>query len=358
MVAALGVFVYSKLSPRIYESNATIYAQNGSSMASFLSNLPISISTGATGNNYLLTVLKSDTLAISTIDDMKLRTNPLFAGDEHMSLQEALEKFRENVHAKEGKSGGIVLSVRAKDPRLAADIANRMLDGLQSAIVTSSKRKVAFISGKLSQTSDDLEEAEDAMQRFMETNQVASLTDETKSLVDQLSALDGKLLEQDVEIKSVNAELASAGNLDSLVDLEVRSQALQSSRDYMVKKRDDLRARLKTLPSVATKYARLQRRIAVLSKTFELLTEQLQLARITQQGEDGQYQIVDRARPNPKKVAPRVLVNTLVAGIGAFVIIAFAVTVGAAGTRARNARPSVGTMHAPAPPTAGAARRG
>ena len=77
---------------------------------------------------------------------------------------------------------------------------------------------------------------------------------------------------------------------------------------------------------MAADYARLERNIAVYSKTFEILNQQYQLERITQKGEDGDYQIVDRAQPDPKPVAPRKSTNAAVGGVLCFMLTAALIT--------------------------------
>jgi uncharacterized protein involved in exopolysaccharide biosynthesis len=327
LVGALSGFVVSTLQPRIYESRATIYANQSRTSASILSGLPIAINSGlGIPSGYYTALLESDTMIGNVITRLKLLQLREFTHGRRLNMQEATRCLKRSVDVKENRSGTVDILTRSTSPYLAARIGNTMLDCLGGMVVTASRRKVVFISGKLDETMRDLRNAEDDMRRFLEANDIAAIDEQTKALIEEMSALDGQLLALDVESQQLSSRLATAGELDSLVDDEVQRRAVESSRSFVMEKRAKLQEKLARLPEVATKYARLERRISVLNRTFEMLTQQYQLERITQQGEDGDYQIIDRARPDKLKISPRTAVNTGVGGALAFALAALAIS--------------------------------
>lgn len=304
VVAGAAGFVYSRTLPRVYQSSASIFVQSSSGAASLLKSIPIPMMSAGTSTGYLQTLLQSEALATTTINKLKLGRNPRFAIDGPLDRVKALEAFDKAVTINETKNGAVTITVRTYDPRLAADIANTMLDGLGKMVVTSGRRKADFIEQRLAETTRDLASAEEEMSGFLTRHKVAGIEDQTRQLITELGELESKLLDLDAELESVRSQLTNAGNLDSLVDQEVRKRALESSRGLIAAREKEVRAQLEALPAIGVRYARIQRRIAVLTQTFQTLTEQYQLARITQKGEDGDYQIIDRAEPNPERVAP------------------------------------------------------
>jgi uncharacterized protein involved in exopolysaccharide biosynthesis len=317
LIAVLGSsvgFIVSRYLPKTYQATAMIFVQHNSQAASLLRNLPVSLGSSGDSSGYLLTLLQSETISRKVIKRLDLLHEPAFIDSEKPSLHDALDRLQKDVKVVETKKGGIKLIVKSRSPKLAADIANSMLDTLGSLVVTASAKKVEFISERLDETSRDLAKAEDEMTRFLQTNDITSIEEETKSMIRQLTELDGKLLTLDEEIKAVSSELENSGELSALVDREVRKKSIESSRAYVLGKREELHRKLSTLPTVTTEYARIERNLMVLGKTYELLTEQHQLATITQKGEDGDYQIVDKARINKEKVAPRNMVNAALGG--------------------------------------------
>ncbi len=327
LVGALCGFTVSRILPRIYQSRATIYAKQSRAGASILSGLPIAINTGSgNSSSYYAALLESDVMLRSVITRLQLLRLREFTHGRKLSMEKATRRLRRSVDVKENRDGTLDVLTRCTSPYLAARIGNTMLDCLDGMVVTTSRRKVAFISGKLDETMRHLREAEDDMRRFQEANDIALVDEQTKALVEEISALDGRLLALDVESEELSSRLANAGELDSLVGDEVRQRSVESSRSFVMEKRAELQEKLALLPEVATSYARLERRIRVLNKTFEVLTEQYQLERISQQGEDGDYQIIDRARPVMLKISPRTAVNTGAGGALAFTLAAFAIS--------------------------------
>ncbi|MCL5105524.1 MAG: Wzz/FepE/Etk N-terminal domain-containing protein [Armatimonadetes bacterium] len=313
LLGAVSGFVISKVLPKTYQSSATIYVQQSGGV-SFLRDLPIPIgSSGGTSSGYLLSLLQSSTLSKIVSDRLKVEKNPNYMAN--------------CVNIQENKNGSITVLAKAHDPKLAADIVNTMLDNLSSLVVTASKRKAEFIAQKIEETTRNLSRAEDRLKDFMEKNDVTAVEEDAKSLIQQSAELDAKLLSVNQELESVKSELGNVGDLNTLVDQEVRKRSLESARDYVVKKREEMRARISKLPAVGAQYARLQRDVMVLSKTYELLVEQYQIASITRKGEDGDYQIIDRAKPNRKKIAPRTTVNTALGGMLCFFITAMSISV-------------------------------
>jgi uncharacterized protein involved in exopolysaccharide biosynthesis len=326
LIGAIVGAVFSIVSPKTYQSTATIYVQGSSSLASQLNDLPISLGAGSgSSSDYLQVLLQSDTFAQFVVSKLHLQSNPNFAGNRRIDIQDAIRQFRSCVSVQTGKTGATSIDVKAHNPRLAADIANAMLDHLGEVAVTQSDRKKEYTSRKLDETSRDLDAAEDRMRKFLEKNGIASIDDQTKSMVQALSDLESKLVSLDTDIESLRSQLANAGDLDTLVDSEVQLKTLESSRKYLASKRDELHKQIERLPNVGARYARLQRDIESLSKTYEILTEQYQLASITRQGEDGDYQIIDRARPNLKKVGPHTMINTAMCGMLALIIAIIAI---------------------------------
>lgn len=315
LIGAAVAFGISRMIPKTYVAKALVYPKQSDTTSQLLRGLPILVGgSDRSYSGYILALLQSETLLGSVADKLHLNTRKDFTFGKSLKPEEVLERLRKQVTVVENKNGSIQIAVKAANPYLAAAIANSMLDRLDTMVVRTSRRKVDFISQKLEETTRDLQKAEDEMLAFQERYDVAAIEEQTTGLIDQLTELDGRLLVIDVELEEVRSRLANAGELNSLIDDQVRQKALEASRNRIVEARSRLQEKMLTLPSVAVKYGRLKRRIAVLSKTFELLTEQYQLARITQQGEDGDYQIIDRARPKTKKVAPRTLVNTAAGG--------------------------------------------
>ena len=330
VLGCMAGFICSRILPKTYASSATIYVQQSSNATSLVRNLPVPLgslgsSSGGTGYGYILTLLRSESLRTITIRNLKLLDNPTFTYNEKLTDIQALDRLFKMISVLEGKDGAITLGVEARDPQLAANIVNTMIDGLGKLVQTASTRKADFIEHKLSTTSKDLARAEEEMSKFMETHDVAMIDEQTKGMIQQLGALDIRLLDLDARLQSLDSDLVNEGNLSKLVDTQVQRKSLEQSRNYIAGERDNLKAHLDKLPEVSTQYVRIQRKITVLNNTFQMLTEQYQIARITQKGEDGDYQVIDRAEPDPRKVSPKTIPICLLGAILADVLAAMVI---------------------------------
>ena len=314
-VGALCGLVVSLLLPRVYESRATIFPQQSRATLSLASQLPIPVNMGGTPSGYYTALLKSDTMLVKTIDRLRLLRNPYFSRGESLDLNTAVRRLRKFVNVKDNRDGSVSVIVRLTNPYLAARVANTMLDLLGGMVETEYKRKVRFIAKKLRETAHDLRKAEDEMKRFLEANDIAAIDEQSRAAIQELSELDARLLAADAELQEVTSRLKNAGDLESLIEDEVRKRALESSRELIVERKAELEKKLATLPQLATQYGRLKRRVELLNQTYATLTQQYQLERITQQGEGGDYQVIDRARADKQKVAPRTAVNTVLGGM-------------------------------------------
>lgn len=322
-------FTATRFVPKTYQSTAVIFAKQSRS-SDLMRSLPIPLISSSGGTSgYFTAILQSQTCLRRVITRLDLPNNPVFTRGKKMTTDEVIKRLEKTVDVKDNKSGSTNIAVKAWSPRLAADIANAMVETLGGLVVRTSKRKADFIAARLDETTRDLRNAEDEMQHFAEKTDVASIDEQTKDMVRELGELDGRLVSLDVELEEVSSRLSNSGELESLVDLEVRKKAIESSRSVVSAKRAELQDKLESIPGVAANYGRIQRKIMVLSSTFEILTQQYQMERITQQGEDGDYQIIDRARPNMKKVAPRTMVSIASGGMLGMVLGAFVASAGA-----------------------------
>ncbi len=267
------------------------------------------------------------------ISDLDLTSQAGYRNVRSGDSSEVIELLRRRTYIGEGKSGSVAVVAKARKPKLAANIANAFLDNLGKLVTTSSMRKASFISEKLGGVGEKLEGAEEKLLQFQEANDVNIIGEETASMISKLFELDGRSVALEMELLQIESGLANSGELSALVELEVKKRALEKSKEYLDKQIDEIQRGMNALPAVSLRYARLRRNVGILSKTFELLTEQYQLASISQYGEDGDYQVIDRARPVEKPVSPRMMLNTAIGGMLGFFASAFLVA--SAGRSAR-----------------------
>ncbi len=325
--AVLG-FGFSKITPKTYQASASIFIQGSQHGSSLLRDLPIALPSAGSDSTYYVALLKSESLMRNVIIRLHLLQEESLTHSRPVSEDEMLVKLGKLVSVKDDKSGGIIITATSRKPQLAADICNSMLFSLDKMVVRTSARKADFISRKLDETSSDLRLTENKLLLFSQKHDVTEIEEQTRQFIIRYGDLESRLISLNAQLQELDSELKNAGELDTLVELEVRRKSIAASRDYVLKQKDAMHAKLAGLPALAATYSRLQRNVATLTKTYGMLTEQYQLARITQQGEDGDYQIIDTAHPKKKPVGPSTTANTALGGILGLALAAVAVNMG------------------------------
>ncbi len=324
-IGALIASSFSFIQPKLYKSDSALFIQSNSLTPNVSSSLPIPFSITNNSSTYILSLLNSDTMARNIVSKLHLEKERAFClRDVPVSRDFAIQRFKKTLNVSESK-GLITISITTANPKLSAKIVNAIVDHLGNLITGRSEKKIDYLSRKLEDTENKLRKAEDDLLNFQKKNDITAIDKETSGIVEEFMKLDNRLLEINVELEQIQSTLDNSGDLNNLVELEVRKKSLEASRDLISDKLNEMQRRVDNLPSVVLEYARLQRNVGVLTKTYELLTQQYQMANISQYGEDGDYQIIDRARPIMQPVSPKVKFNTLLGGMIGFLVSAFLV---------------------------------
>lgn len=267
----------------------------------------------------LLNILKSRTLTekiIHHFDLMKVlfakqynpQTNTFFEGFPAFLkpvpvLEDGVSKFQKKVAKVEDekKTGLLKISVSMKDPNLAAKVANRMVLELQDFIennsLTVSKRNRVFLEEQLVKTRAKLLEAGKELNQFYASNKISSV-------VPQL----------DVEVGSYQTTPKAFEEFqDEFSDLSNQIKKTEEKKE---------KARVTQVPGqVYLQFLNLNREL--LSKTYALLTQQYELAKIDEAKEDLAFQIIDKAEVKVRQDSPKLPINLAVGFLGGFSLAIF-----------------------------------
>lgn len=261
----LAAMTFSLLSPKIYESTATIITPKetgGSGILSAIAAMGISQQiTGMSGPSLALNrdifigILKSRTVAQNLVEQFKLKDYY-----EASHIESAIKALKQATKISVSKEGVISVQVEDKSPKMAADIANaytEQLDRLMTRFGTGtagSQRR--FISEQLVKVQEELKAAEESMKQFQERNRAILLGDMANSM---------------------------------------RLPAAQ-------------------VPKVGIDLVRLMRDLRVQESVYILLTQQLEQAKIGEAQDTPLVQVLDRAVPAFYKSKPKTLLNMVIAG--------------------------------------------
>lgn len=320
--------IVSLITPKYYNAKAVIMpiGKGGggglSALAGQFGGLASLVGVGGVGTQTLTTqflaLLNTRTLAEEMINKHDL-VPIIFEGSkpgEKLSMESAVGGLLGSVKFMDDKKNGtIIISAEFKDPKLAAEVANGYVEGLQKFIngnaFTVAKRNRIFIEEQLSQNKRDLLEAGKELNEFYKGGRVSSV--ESKIDVPITGGLQG-----------VDTPPSDAHN-DTVIELE-KLQKQEAEIATVLNQRptaNDQRQVVKDVPQqVYLQYLTLRRNL--LTQINTLLTQQYEMAKIDEAKDELAFQVIDPARIPEKRFKPRRKQMVMVAFVSSLLIGIFA----------------------------------
>ncbi|HET9250539.1 MAG TPA: GNVR domain-containing protein [Candidatus Eisenbacteria bacterium] len=286
--------VLSLLMPKWYSARAVLLPptedDSGSSMAQFLPRGFGAIRLPGTSSlaDIFVAVLKSRSIADRIVERFGL-VKRYRVRDEEKAVKELEGHVRFHV----GDEGTIAVIVEDQDPRIAAAMANAYVEELerfnQETRTTSAKRTRAFIEERLTVANRDLAKSEDRLREYQQRRNLPAMSPADRGDAD----VGARLMAQKIALE---------------VRLQVLRQSLSESSEEVRRARQELAAierQVGGLPQAGVEIMRLWRDVKVQEQVFELLTAQLEEARIRETRDTPTVQVLDRAVPPLHKSRPK-----------------------------------------------------
>ncbi|MBI5491857.1 MAG: hypothetical protein HY893_02865 [Deltaproteobacteria bacterium] len=337
--------IVSLLLPRQYASTTSVLPpQSGSSIGiqalSQLQSGGIGSLSGILGQKTPIDVwqgiIRSQTVYDSIIERFGLRE--LYGKNTMESARGALDG---NVSISLTKEDILVIKVYDTDPARAAKMAEAFVEELdrhnRELVMTSGSRKRAFLEKRLVEAKVDLVRAEEAIKAFQGRNGAVKLDEQSRAIIEAYGTVKGELMAREIELNTLLTYAAPTNPKAELLRAEV--EGLKGKlREIENGEAADGRGSgafipLKRFPELSLQFARLFRDAKVQETLYELLTQQLELARIDEANDTPTVQVLDHAKVPEQKAKPRraliVLLSTF-SGAFASVIMAFVLEYAAA----------------------------
>lgn len=250
--------IYSLLAPKIYEAKTVILLPQQSGSTSALSalaqSLPISlgIPLSSTPSANMVAILKSRSAAEYVFKKLKL--DGYFKAKNY---EDALEQLMKSIKVTTNdKENTITLTVEAKDPKLAADIANTYVEALSSINaslgVYTAKRTKEFLEKQIERVKKDLAQAENKLKEFQEKNLIFDVNNEAKAVIDALAKLESEKQMTSITLKVekenfenlkralINQQRIQQRDLLAITSLTATSTILSDLRNKLISQESEL----------------------------------------------------------------------------------------------------------------------
>ena len=256
---------------------------------------------GGSDGGLLVGILQSRTVTdalIARFDLMKVyRTR---------NIEDAREEFARHVSIDLDRKTTMV-SVRVEDrsPRRACDIANSMAEEankISNALeVGRAGQERRFLEKRLQEVQKDLATAEVAFKEFQTAHGMVDIGEQTRATVRTIATLRAELISREVNLSYINS--FATGDEQNAVRMRREIGAIRRQLDKLEKpasggaKGDGAGtlATVREIPDLVLEYTRKLRDLKIQETVFELLTKQLEMAKVGEARDTANAQTVDMA---------------------------------------------------------------
>jgi len=329
LVMIVSMFI-AWLMPRWYRARALILppeeASDFSSLmgASGLAGLAVSaggfsLPVLASESDVLASMLESRTVIDGVIDSLGLME--IYDASTRHS---ARLRVKSNLSVNVGSDGVIKVEYVDQDSVRCAQIANALIVKMDQHRTSLATEKAAatrrFIEVKLAETQVDMQAAEDSLIAFQKEYNVIVPEVQATATIEAVAELRTAMIAREVELSSKklthspdHPEVILLEN--SVAEMRKKAKELEnglagvndSTAGYLSISFGDV-------PDLSLKYAQLMRNVKIFERVYELLTEQLERAKIKETRDTPNVSVLDWAIPQTRKFKPKLSTVGLTAG--------------------------------------------
>jgi uncharacterized protein involved in exopolysaccharide biosynthesis len=325
LAALLSSAVLAFVLPKQYESTARIMPPDnpgsGSAMLaalagratgglSGLGSIAGSLIGGRSSSILFVELLQSRSVADDIIDRFHLQQ----VYDKRYRIDTVKYLAKRTSIVEDKKSGVVTLTVTDTDAERSRAMAQAYLEELNSVVTrsntSSARQERQFIEQRLASVRADLQEAQLALSAFSSTNTTLDIKEQTHAMVDAASKLQAQKIVGESELASLtqiygddNVRVRAARARIA----ELQHAIQQMSGDSNSTSTDDAQEEypsLRQLPRLAVPYANLYRRVRIEETVYELLSQQYEMARISEAKDTPIVSVIDAPLLAEKKSFP------------------------------------------------------
>ncbi len=339
IIVAILVAVYAKyFMPNYYKASGTIFVHSssgGGALASLMSNIPMAslmgLGGGGGGTNYMIVYLKSNTMNNYIINRFGIATNPAIVGEDYQPdpekpiIYDSLLSKMEKIVTVENdpKTGLITISAETMSATTSAEIVTAYIEKLNELSKGPQQEKRIFIEKQLEKIGKELETSENEFKEFQDKHKLFALDKQTAAAIDRMTQLESQRINSSISLEMQQSMLKSSGSVPELVKVEAQKVAEEAKSEAIRKEISEVEKELSNLPDVSLEFIRLQRNLKVKEKLYAILTEQHEMAKITEAEERSQFEVIDQARIPQLISKPKRKLIILLSGFSSGVLVVF-----------------------------------
>jgi len=281
---------------------------------------------GKTTGDLYVTLLKSETIKDSIIDQFKL-------------MEKYRAKLRSNVYLKLAeatniglgkKDGVITVSFSDKDPAFAADVANAYVAELARMAarlnMTRAGENRLFLEKRLAETRAELSRAEDNLKEFQARNKAVAVSDQAKATIEGVAQLRAQLAMKEVELGTLRQQFTDNSHEVKSIKATIANLRSQVAALEGTGGASSSIPSVGAMPQIGQEYLRLMREFKIQEAVLEMLTKQHELAQVSEAKDTTPFQLLEKAKVPERKSRPqraRIVIMAALASGFLMVLLAF-----------------------------------
>jgi tyrosine-protein kinase Etk/Wzc len=343
LAAVVLAIVVALVLPVSYETEVVLLppaSQNSSVASALLGQLgslgslgPLSAVAGGFGmktpTDMYVSFLKS-----RTVEDATIQRFGLMAEYKTKRLSDTRKVFERRANVVAGQKDGLIrITVEDHDAKRAAELANGYVEEFKklsaSLAITEAARRRLFFEQQLEPAKEQLAAAEEAMRKTQQETGVLQIDSQARALIESTAVLRAQVVAKEVQIQGMRS-FATDDN-PQVVMAKQQLAALQSQLEHIAGSQQDTGSDIVMSKGRVTgaglEYLRKYRDLKYRETVYELLTKELEIAKLDEAREGEIVQVVDPAIVPDKKSSPHRTLIVIGATILAFFVAVFYIIV-------------------------------
>jgi len=314
LIVTLGAAVVSLVLPSWYEAEALLLPPKdvsvGLDQLSKLSevmsvtgglNLPVMV----TPSDIYARILKSQRVTDRIIEKFNLKSRY-----DTKTWIDTYAEYASHTKFRVTEEGLVSIKVEDREPQVAADMANAVVDELNSVnqeIVSGrARRNRQFIEARLAEVKAKLDTTRSELEQFQASHRTVDFDAQTRLAIDQATDMKVSLARVDLEIAMGEQSLGKDN--PELIEKKQRREAIQHQLKRLETGGSDtsyFSLPVASIPGLKGQYELLYGRVRVTESIYNMLLEQLERARIQEEEQSPTISVLDRARPPEIRSRPK-----------------------------------------------------
>lgn len=230
------------------------------------------------------------------------------------------------VKCQAGKDGIITITAESRDPKMAASLANVMVEELGTRSVqlnlTKAGAERVFLEKRLEVVKQDLSHAEDDLRTFQEKNKMFKVDAQAAASIEGIARLRAEIVSKEVQLASLKSY-----QTDESPEVKLLQASLAKLRNQLGalsgSGASDVIPSAGNVPDLGLEYARRLRELKTQEAIYEQLKKQYEVAKFSEAKDSSSVQVLDDAVVPMKKSKPKRSLIIILATVTAFFVSLF-----------------------------------